>query len=152
MTYKAVAVHCAEGRGRTGVMCACYLIYYYDMEPWDAIRIMRRQRPGSVERKVQEETVVRCSNKLTAISRGMWSCICLFVPPFLRSPARFYQLLADYGKGSVDKLDQREKQLIEMQKRQQAELMRCEQQVLKFISNNRLQLVAVNAFNLQDKP
>ena len=40
-------------------MCACYLIYYYDMEPWDAIRIMRRQRPGSVERKVQEETVVR---------------------------------------------------------------------------------------------
>ena len=28
------------------------------MEPWDAIRIMRRQRPGSVERKVQEETVV----------------------------------------------------------------------------------------------
>ena len=38
--------------------CACYLIYYYEMEPWDAIRIMRRQRPGSVERKVQEETVV----------------------------------------------------------------------------------------------
>ena len=70
-------MHCAEGRGRTGVMCACYLIYYYDMEPWDAIRIMRRQRPGSVERKVQEETVVRCSNKLTAISRGMWQCICL---------------------------------------------------------------------------
>ena len=57
--FQAVAVHCAEGRGRTGVMCACYLIYYYDMEPWDAIRIMRRQRPGSVERKVQEETVVR---------------------------------------------------------------------------------------------
>ena len=35
---QAVGVHCAEGRGRTGVMCACYLIYYYDMEPWDAIR------------------------------------------------------------------------------------------------------------------
>ena len=45
-------------------MCACYLIYYYDMEPWDAIRIMRRQRPGSVERKVQEETVVRLSINL----------------------------------------------------------------------------------------
>ena len=58
MTFQAVGVHCAEGRGRTGVICACYLIYYYDMEPWDAIRIMRRQRPGSVERKVQEETVV----------------------------------------------------------------------------------------------
>lgn len=92
---QAVAVHCAEGRGRTGVMCACYLIYYYDMEPWDAIRIMRRQRPGSVERKVQEETV-----------------------------QRFYTLLVDYGKDGVDKLDQREKQLLEMQKRQQAEMMR----------------------------
>jgi len=92
---EAVGVHCAEGRGRTGVMCACYLIYYYDMEPWDAIRIMRRQRPGSVERKVQEETVVR-----------------------------FYTLLVDYGKDSVDKLDQREKQLLEMQKKQQSELMR----------------------------
>jgi len=108
---EAVAVHCAEGRGRTGVMCACYLIYYYDMEPWDAIRIMRRQRPGSVERKVQEETVVR-----------------------------FYTLLADYGKDSVDKLDQREKQLIEMQKRQQAELMRTDalatqQQTQKLLSH-----------------
>jgi len=92
---EAVGVHCAEGRGRTGVMCACYLIYYYDMEPWDAIRIMRRQRPGSVERKVQEDTVVR-----------------------------FHQLLVDYGKDSIDRLDQRERQLMEMQRRQQAELIR----------------------------
>ena len=76
-------------------MCACYLIYYYEMEPWDAIRIMRRQRPGSVERKVQEETVVR-----------------------------FYQLLIDYGKESIDSLDQREKQLMENQRRAQAELIR----------------------------
>lgn len=57
--FQGVGVHCAEGRGRTGVMCACYLIYYHDIAPWDAIRIMRRQRPGSVERKVQEETVVK---------------------------------------------------------------------------------------------
>jgi len=94
---EAVGVHCAEGRGRTGVMCACYLIYYYDMEPWDAIRIMRRQRPGSVERKVQEETVVR-----------------------------FYQLLLDYGKESIDSLDQRDRQLCEMQRKAQAELIRNE--------------------------
>jgi atypical dual specificity phosphatase len=61
---EAVGVHCAEGRGRTGVMCACFLIYYHDLKPWDAIRIMRRQRPGSVERKVQEDTVVRFFNLL----------------------------------------------------------------------------------------
>ena len=48
----------AEGCGRTCAICACYLIYYYKMEAWDAIRIMRHQRPGLVERKVQEETVV----------------------------------------------------------------------------------------------
>ncbi|XP_023324300.1 dual specificity protein phosphatase 23 [Eurytemora carolleeae] len=92
---EAVGVHCAEGRGRTGVMCACYLIYYYDMEPWDAIRIMRRQRPGSVERKVQEETVVR-----------------------------FFTLLQDYGKSSLENLEKREKDLLEKEKRQQAELIR----------------------------
>ena len=77
-------------------MCACYLIYYYDMEPWDAIMIMRRQRPGSVERKVQEETVVR-----------------------------FFTLLSDYGKESIDRLEQRDKQLMEMQRKAQAELIRC---------------------------
>ena len=46
------------------------------------------------------------------------------VNSYFMFPDRFYTLLADYGKDSVDKLDQREKQLIEMQKRQQAELMR----------------------------
>ena len=56
---------------------------------------MRRQRPGSVERKVQEETVVR-----------------------------FYQLLLDYGKESIDSLEQMDKQLMESQRRAQAELIR----------------------------
>ena len=83
-------MHCAEGRGRTGVMCACYLIYYHDISPWDAIRIMRRQRPGSVERKVQEETVVT-----------------------------FGKLLSDYGKSTLEQLEQKEKELKELQKKQQ---------------------------------
>ena len=91
-------------------MCACYLIYYYDMEPWDAIRIMRRQRPGSVERKVQEETVVR-----------------------------FYQLLVDYGKESIDSLEKMDKQLMESQRRAQAELIRW---VKLFSANFKSQLVS----------
>ena len=84
---KAIGVHCAEGRGRTGVMCACYLIYYHDLKPWDAIRVMRRQRPGSVERKVQEDTVVL-----------------------------FYQLLQDYGKESLETLEEKEKEFKDLQK------------------------------------
>lgn len=71
------------------MICACYLIYYYDMEPWDAIRIMRRQRPGSVERKVQEETVVM-----------------------------FYELLND-DFGCLDNLESKEKEYMKLKKQQQ---------------------------------
>uniref|UniRef100_A0A0K2U4U5 Dual specificity protein phosphatase 23 n=1 Tax=Lepeophtheirus salmonis TaxID=72036 RepID=A0A0K2U4U5_LEPSM len=84
---EAIGVHCAEGRGRTGVLCACYLIYYHEMKPWDAIRIMRRQRPGSVERKTQEETVVR-----------------------------FWTLIQDYGKSKLEELEERDKELRRKQK------------------------------------
>ena len=93
-------------------MCACYLIYYYDMEPWDAIRIMRRQRPGSVERKVTWSSKEKNTNIILQVQED--------------TVVRFYQLLVDYGKDSIDRLDQRERQLMEMQRRQQAELIRCE--------------------------
>eukprot|EP00095_Tigriopus_kingsejongensis_P009105 maker-scaffold150_size309978-snap-gene-0.9 protein:Tk09105 transcript:maker-scaffold150_size309978-snap-gene-0.9-mRNA-1 annotation:"dual specificity protein phosphatase 23-like isoform x1" len=94
---EAVAVHCAEGRGRTGVMCACYLIYYHDLKPWDAIRIMRRQRPGSVERKTQEDTVVR-----------------------------FYHLLQEYGKHSLEILDEKEKEWLDERRREKESRVNCE--------------------------
>ena len=63
-------------------MCACYLIYYYDIPAQDAIRIMRRQRPGSVERKIQEETV-----------------------------AIFGRLLFEYGKSIMEQIEQKEREL-----------------------------------------
>ena len=96
---EAVGVHCAEGRGRTGVMCACFLIYYHDLKPWDAIRIMRRQRPGSVERKVQEDTVVT-----------------------------FYRLLEEYGKQALEDLEEKAKLWKEEQRRQKEHqaIMNCE--------------------------
>lgn len=71
-------------------MCACYLIYYYDIPPLDAIRIMRRQRPGSVERKIQEETVMT-----------------------------FGKILDHYGKSTLEMLEEKERELKELQKRQQ---------------------------------
>ena len=37
---------------------------------------------------------------------------------------KFYDLLRDYGKSSVEKLEQREKELLETRKRQQSELLR----------------------------
>ena len=51
---------------------------------------MRRQRPGSVERKTQEETVVT-----------------------------FGKLLQDYGKSTLEKLEDKERELKELQRQQE---------------------------------
>ena len=85
------------------------------MEPWDAIRIMRRQRPGSVERKA---SLTNISRLVGEPNHG------LAVQVQEETVVRFYQLLVDYGKDSIDRLDQRERQLMEMQRRAQAELIR----------------------------
>jgi hypothetical protein len=82
-------------------MCACYLIYYHDLKPWDAIHVMRRQRPGSVERKVQEDTVVL-----------------------------FYQLLQDYGKESLEILEKKERQWREHQKMEKEKVLNSENVLL----------------------
>lgn len=47
------------GRGRTGVMAACYLVRFQDFAPEKAITTVRLQRPGSVETSQQERSVVR---------------------------------------------------------------------------------------------
>ncbi|NWX09416.1 DUS23 phosphatase, partial [Caloenas nicobarica] len=47
------------GYGRTGTMLACYLAKARDMSGADAIREIRRLRPGSIETREQEEAVIR---------------------------------------------------------------------------------------------
>lgn len=47
------------GRGRTGVMAACYLVHFHDIAPERAIINVRLQRPGSVETPEQERAVIR---------------------------------------------------------------------------------------------
>ncbi|XP_018319735.1 dual specificity protein phosphatase 23-like [Agrilus planipennis] len=49
-----VGVHCRMGRGRTGVMVACYLMYFFSLTPDRALTNVRLQRPGSVETFTQE--------------------------------------------------------------------------------------------------
>lgn len=48
-----VAVHCGAGLGRTGTILACYFVQE-GMSAMDAIKKVRRLRPGSVETKEQE--------------------------------------------------------------------------------------------------
>ncbi|CAG9793000.1 unnamed protein product [Diatraea saccharalis] len=44
-----VAVHCHAGLGRTGVLIACYLVYSLRVRANDAIRLVRKKRPSSVQ-------------------------------------------------------------------------------------------------------
>ncbi|KAI5641279.1 dual specificity phosphatase, catalytic domain-containing protein [Phthorimaea operculella] len=52
-----VGVHCRHGRGRTGTMLACYLVYFKGMAPERAVLTVRVQRPGSCETYEQEKMV-----------------------------------------------------------------------------------------------
>jgi atypical dual specificity phosphatase len=51
-----VAVHCAHGRGRTGTVLACYFVDK-GMSPREAIRHVRKLRPGSIETAEQEDLI-----------------------------------------------------------------------------------------------
>jgi atypical dual specificity phosphatase len=53
---KAIVVHCGAGIGRTGTMIACYLVDQ-GMAPGEAVELVRRKRPGSIETEDQEQAV-----------------------------------------------------------------------------------------------
>jgi len=53
---QAVAVHCHAGLGRTGTICACYLVRT-GLSAEGAIARVRMLRPGSIETPAQEEAV-----------------------------------------------------------------------------------------------
>src|SRR5262249_35509662 len=51
-----VAVHCGAGAGRTGVVLACYFVHQ-GARAGEAVRRIRKLRPGSIETSEQEEAV-----------------------------------------------------------------------------------------------
>ncbi|XP_074931171.1 dual specificity protein phosphatase 23 isoform X3 [Phalacrocorax aristotelis] len=61
---EAVAVHCLLGHGRTGTMLACYLAKAQKMSGGDAIREIRRLRPGSIETREQEQAVIQFCQRI----------------------------------------------------------------------------------------
>lgn len=58
-----VLVHCAAGLGRTGVILASYLIAKKNIPPEEAISIIRKIRPGSIEQN-QERSVYEFYRRL----------------------------------------------------------------------------------------
>jgi len=61
---EAVAVHCRFGLGRVGTMLACYLVKTTNCSAAEAISIVRRKRPGSIETRGQEKLVQEFSLSL----------------------------------------------------------------------------------------
>jgi atypical dual specificity phosphatase len=51
-----VAVHCGGGLGRTGTVLACYLVAH-GTSPDEALREVRKLRPGSIETKAQAAAI-----------------------------------------------------------------------------------------------
>lgn len=49
-----VMVHCAAGKGRTGVILAAYLVKNEKLGPQEAIDRIRSMRPGSIQSEAQE--------------------------------------------------------------------------------------------------
>jgi atypical dual specificity phosphatase len=57
-----LAVHCAAGMGRTGVVLACYFVQQ-GLTADNAIARVRRLRPGSIETDEQVEAVMEFSRR-----------------------------------------------------------------------------------------
>ncbi|CAH0596898.1 unnamed protein product [Chrysodeixis includens] len=62
---EVMAVHCRQGRGRSGVMLACYLVHFHRFLPDQAMNVIRMIRPSSLDSDEHEESVGRYFEYLT---------------------------------------------------------------------------------------
>jgi hypothetical protein len=66
----SIAVHCHAGLGRTGVAIACLILYRYaPVTASAAIALVRKRRPGSVQRRCQELFIEEFGARVAAIRK-----------------------------------------------------------------------------------
>ncbi len=66
----AVAVHCMEGKGRTGTVLACYLIHKFRISAAEAINQIRLLSARSIESTAQEKFIDEFARLLLANERS----------------------------------------------------------------------------------
>lgn len=62
--HRKTLIHCAAGLGHSAVVAACYMVQHLHMNGYQAIDELRRLRPGAVETKDQEETILVFAEKM----------------------------------------------------------------------------------------
>ncbi len=64
---KPVVVHCAAGKGRTGLILGSYLLKAYHLKPDDAIKEIRKLRPGSIQSKEQINSIIQYGKYVSSL-------------------------------------------------------------------------------------
>ncbi|XP_072948215.1 dual specificity protein phosphatase 23-like [Epargyreus clarus] len=62
---EVMGIHCRQGRSRSGIMLACYLVHFHRFLPDQALNTIRMIRPGSCDFPEHEEAVGRYYEYLT---------------------------------------------------------------------------------------
>jgi hypothetical protein len=89
-----VAVHCHAGLGRTGIVCACYLIYGMGLSAMEAVDMVRSSRPGTVETKAQLQFV-------SAFDTYVRQCRMIFALPPAIDASTFFNLTNAMQRQSI---------------------------------------------------
>lgn len=79
-----IAIHCHAGLGRTGLAIACYLVFSGFFEPKDAIDLIRKRRPGSLQTQTQIQYVFHF-NSILKESKAIFHMIPLNIPESIQN-------------------------------------------------------------------